>query len=84
MDCFSSDGFDPGKFDEFTRDFLRNLPEFMEAKDFEKMQNEKAKIISVLARNLYIMCTLSQDPIKNVTSFWKAMICFISLRTPLS
>ena len=78
MDCFSSDGFDPCKMEELTREHLRNLPEFMEAKDFEKMQNEKAKIISVLARNLYIMRTLSRSQIKNITSFWKAMICFIS------
>ena len=78
MDCFTSDGFDPGKFEEFAREFLRNLPEFMEAKDFEKIQKEKAKMVSELARNLYIMCTLSREQIKNVTSFWKSMICFIS------
>ena len=42
------------------------------------MKKEKARIISDLARNLYIMCTLSRDQIKNITAFWKAMICFIS------
>ena len=34
--------------------------------------------MSVLAKNLYIMCTLTKDQIKNVTSFWKAMIAFIA------
>ena len=78
MDCFSSDGFDAGKFEEFARVFLSNLPEYMEESEFKKMEKEKARIISVLARNLYIMCTLSRDQIKNITAFWKAMMCFIS------
>ena len=33
-------------------------------KKTEKIQNEKAKIVSVLAQHLYIMCTLSKDQIK--------------------
>ena len=47
-----------------------------ETKDF--ISNEKAKIVSVLAKNLYVMCTLSKDQMKNLTAFWKAMIVFIS------
>ena len=74
--CFSSEGFITERFDEFARDFLSNVPETSE--DFQKQRNEKAKIVSVLAQNLYIMCTLTKDQIKNVTSFWKAMIAFIA------
>ena len=47
-------------------------------KKTEKIQTEKAKIITVLAQHLYIMCTLSKDQIKNITAFWKAIIGFIS------
>ena len=53
------------------------MSEPIEKKDFEKIQTEKAKIISVLAQHLYIMCTLSKDQIKNITAFWKAIIGFI-------
>ena len=78
MDCFSSEGFDPNKFMEVARDFLRNVPEYLDPKDFEKIQKQKAKIVSVLAQTLYIMCVLSKEQIKNVTKFGKAMMSFIS------
>ena len=42
------------------------------------MQKRKAKIVSVLAQNVYIMCTLTKDQIKNITTFWKAVMSFIS------
>ena len=77
MDCFSSEGFDPRVFEEFTRLFLSQLPE-MTREEIDHLQNEKAKVVSVLAQNLYIMCTFTKDQIKNVTAFWKAMISFIS------
>ena len=50
----------------------------MDRQEFDKVQTEKAKIISVLAQNLYIICTLSREQIKNITSFWKTMIAFIA------
>ena len=58
--------------------FLRNVPEYLDPKDFEKIQKQKAKIVSVLAQTLYIMCALSKEQIKNITKFWKAMMSFIS------
>ena len=74
--CFSSEGFDPQRFDEFARDFFSREPETRH--DSEKQRKEKAKIVSNLAQNLYIKCTLSKDRIKNITRFWKAMISFIA------
>ena len=37
-----------------------------------------ASIVSLLAQNLYVMCTLSKRQMKNITAFWKAMMLFIS------
>ena len=54
------------------------MPEYLDPKDFEKIQKQKAKIVSVLAQTLYIMCALSKEQIKNITKFWKAMMSFIS------
>ena len=74
--CFSSEGFDTQRFEAFAREFLRDEPETRQ--DLDNQRKEKAKIVSVLAQNLYIMCTLSKDQIKNITHFWKAMISFIA------
>ena len=74
--CFSNEGFDLKHFEEFARDFLSRECETRQEK--ENQGKEKAKIVSVLAQNLYIMCTLSKDQIKNITCFWKAMISFIA------
>ena len=60
MDCFSSDGFDSKCFGQFARNFLRQNHERCRA-EFENVNKEKAKIVSVLAQNLYIMCTLTKD-----------------------
>ena len=79
FDCFSTDGFSPSRFDAFIRDFFGEVPERIEKKEFDEIQTKKVKIISVLAQHLYIMCTLSKEQIKNITSFWKTMLCFISL-----
>ena len=49
----------------------------MDKKEFNKMQNEKAKIVSILAKNFNIICTLSREQMKNITSFWKKMMCFM-------
>ena len=46
--------------------------------DRQKNQKEKAKIISVLAHNLYMMCTLTKNQMKQITAFWKTMITFIT------
>ena len=35
-------------------------------------------MVSVLAQNVYIMCTLTREQIKTITRFWKAMIAFIA------
>ena len=35
-------------------------------------------MVSVLAQNLYMMCTLSKSQMKTITSFWKEMIGFIA------
>ena len=78
FDCFSSEGFDLEQFKLFARNFLRNKPERTDKKERDKFEKEKAKIVSVLARNIYTLFTLSMDQIKNITSFWKAMIVFIS------
>ena len=65
-----------------TSNVSMNLPEIFFSRepetrqDSENQRKEKAKIVSNLARNLYIMCTLSKDQIKNITRFWKAMISF--------
>ena len=61
--CFSSEGFDPKQFEEFARDFLSR--ECLMRQEFESQRKEKAKIVSVLAQNLYITCTLSKDQIKH-------------------
>ena len=78
FDCFSTDGFDPSRFDAFIIDFFGEVPERIEKKEYDEIQMKKAKIVSVLAQHLYIMCTLSKEQIKNITSFWKTMLCFIS------
>ena len=62
---------------EFAEDFFNNLPDFMNKKEFTKMQSEKAKIISLLAKNLYVVCTLSREQMKNITTFWKSMFSFL-------
>ena len=74
--CLSNKGFDARRFSQFAEHFLREMEDRCETKDF--ISNEKAKIVSVLAKNLYVMCTLSKDQMKNLTAFWKAMIVFIS------
>ena len=76
FDCLSNNGFDLEQFKLFSRNFLGNAPQTGEKKVAETVQKEKAKIVSVLAQNLYIMCTLTKDQIKNVTAYWKAMISF--------
>ena len=76
-DCFSSDGFNPERFEVFARDFLRRGQETFD-QDVELLEKEKAKIVSTLAQNLYMICTLSKDQMKNITCFWKMMISFIS------
>ena len=77
LDCSSTDGFDPRRFEHFARDFLRQFSERtdMNPKDVE---NEKTLIVSTLTQNLYVMCTLFKDQMKAITSFWKAMIAFLS------
>ena len=77
FDCLSVDGFDTEQFKVFARDFLRELAE-TSRNDPATVQKEKAKVVSVLAQNVYIMCTLTKDQIKNITAFWKAMIPFIT------
>ena len=62
-DCFSSDGFNPERFEVFARDFLRRGQETFD-QDVELLEKEKAKIVSTLAQNLYMICTLSKDQIK--------------------
>ena len=44
----------------------------------EGFEKEKAKIVSVLAQNLYTLLTLSKNQMKNITEFWKTMMMFIS------
>ena len=61
-----------------TSKIFSHVSEPIEKKDFDKIQTEKAKIISVLAQHLYITCTLSKDQIKNITTFWKSIIGFIA------
>ena len=77
MDCFSSDGFDSKCFGQFARNFLRQNNERCQA-EFDNVNKEKVKIVSVLAQNNYIMCTLTKDQIKNITAFWQAMIPLIA------
>ena len=81
--CFSNEGFDPERFNAFAQEFLKQVPVCMDRKEFDKVQSEKAKIISTLAQNLYIICTLSREQMKNITVFWKAMISFIAPRQHL-
>ena len=76
--CFSNEGFDQKRFIDFAEDFFSHFPESMDKKEFNKMQNEKAKIVSILAKNLYIICTLSREQVKNITSFWKTMMSFMT------
>ena len=68
LGCFSNEGFDQKRFIDFAEDFFSHFPESMDKKEFNKMQNEKAKIVSILAKNLYIICTLSREQVKNITS----------------
>ena len=65
--CFSSEGFNRERFEEFARDFLSQEAETR--RDEDKQRKQKAKIVSVLAQNLYIMCTLSKDQIKTSHTF---------------
>ena len=78
FDCFSNDGFDTERFKLFARHFLSNKPESSDKRQNELFEKEKAKVVSVLAQNLYTMFTLSKEQMKNITAFWKAMIVFIS------
>ena len=48
----------------FARDFLRNTAKTINIRDKERFENEKAKIVSVLAQNLYTMFTLSKEQMK--------------------
>ena len=77
FDCLSSEGFDPFEFNKIARKFLSNIPESTD-KEADAVQKQKAKIVSVLAQNVYIMYTLTKEQIKNVTTFWKAMASFIA------
>ena len=78
LDCLSTEGFDVKQFKQFVRHFLRKVPETTDKKEDEKIQREKAEMVSVLAQNVYIMCTLTREQIKTITRFWKAMIAFIA------
>ena len=77
FDCLSVDGFDKSQFDQFVRNNFRLFVERM-GTDPLKIQKEKAKIISVLAHSLYMMCTLTKNQMKQITAFWKTMITFIT------
>ena len=79
LDCFSSDGFDPRRFERFAEHFLRQLDERTDMNP-QKVEKEKTRIVSALAQNLYVMCTLSKGQMRAITAFWKAMISFLSLR----
>ena len=48
LDCFSSDGFDPRRFERFAEHFLR---QFAERDDLnpQDVENEKTRIVSALA-----------------------------------
>ena len=78
LDCLSTDGFDANQFKKFARHFLSVAAESRDQKETENVQREKARIVSVLAQNVYIMCTLSKDQMKTITHFWKAMLAFIA------
>ena len=71
-------GIGPGTIQIVCQIFLKKPTREDRQKEWDKFEKEKAKIVSVLARNLYTLFTLSKDQIKNITSFWKAMIVFIS------
>ena len=75
---FSNEGFDQKRFIDFAEEFFNEFPETMDKKEFNKMQSKKAKIVSILAKNLYVICTLSREQVKNITSFWKTMMTFIT------
>ena len=77
LDCFSSDGFDPRRFERFAEHFLRQLDERTDMNP-QKVEKEKTRIVSALAQNLYVMCTLSKGQMRAITAFWKAMISFLS------
>ena len=77
LDCFSSEGFDPGQFEHFARNFLRQIHERTDMNP-EDVEKEKTRIVFALAQNIYVMCTLSKGQMKAITSFWKAMIAFLS------
>ena len=78
LGVFSNEGFDPKRFNEFAEDFFKQVPVCVWTKEFYQVQSEKAKIISTLAQNLYIICTLSREQMKNITSFWKTMMSFMT------
>ena len=65
--CFSSEGFNRERFEAFAREFLRDEPETRQ--DLDNQRKQKAKIVLVLAQNLYIMCTLSKDQKKTSHTF---------------
>ena len=77
FDCLSVDGFDRAQFEQFIRNNCSLFDE-TSGNDHLIVQKEKARMISVLAHNLYMMCTLSKNQMKQITAFWKAMIAFIS------
>ena len=77
LDCFSTDGFDPRRFERFAENFMRQLAEKADLNP-QDVEKEKTRIVSVLAQNIYVMCTLSKGQMKAITSFWKAMIAFLS------
>ena len=79
LSCLSKEGFDASCFSRFAEDFLRKLSEKNETED--RIEKAKATIVSVLAQNLYVMCCLTKDQMKNITAFWKAMMVFISPQT---
>ena len=54
MDCFSNEGFDTKRFEEFARQFLSLFRE-MGCEENGHLKNEKAKIVSILA-NTAILC----------------------------
>ena len=69
FDCFSSKGFDLAQFKIFARNFLSNKPERTDKKEWDKFEKDKAKVVSVLAQNLYTMCTLSTGQMKTSHPF---------------
>ena len=66
-------------FRTICRRFLKEIVQKNETED--RIEKAKAKIVSVLAQNLYVMCCLTKDQMKNITAFWKAVMVFISPQT---